>query len=309
MRRGVVAVAVAVLLSSCGGPKIPFQVVGKAVPVNVKFGKALPPVTVRPVPGGYIIVPQPIPPSPLGPIYFPPPPPKPIPCPKAGPLEFPDKAATGEVLKAPSGATYLYRTKGDRSLGDERQTYLESEIRQVGNIETTTDPVTNRETYRHVTTAANNIEVVMTSFVADQSQLAITGMEWFGGGKTTKFSPAAPLKIMPIPPRQTLVTGNHLDTWQSAATDPLSRMAVSVDGKVTGRARIDACGKMIDTWHAELRMHWVSPTDDYTTTWGIYVATQYGGVIVSEYSRTDGGTKDGLAFKENRTATITRVPV
>lgn len=308
MSRRLLGIA-ALLLTACGGPKVPLEVVGKSVPIKVSFGKGLPPVSVQPVPGGYILVPQPVPPEPLGPIRFPhPSPPKPPACPKASPLSFPEKAATTEILNPPKGAKYLFRTVGgERTIGPIKQTLPFIEERQVGNIETSVDPATGQTTIRYVVTATSTAEVVVSGFVADSRQLALTGIARFANGAWTSFAPPAPLQILPIPPRQALLLGNHLDTWQSAATDPLSQTTVSVDGKVISPARIDACGNILDSWLAELKVRWISPSEDTTATWRINVATQYGGLIISE-TITREGTLNGQPFKEKRTTHITQVP-
>jgi hypothetical protein len=57
---------------------------------------------------------------------------------------------------------------------------------------------------------------------------------------------------------------------------------LSLIGNVLGRARIDVCGKLVDTYTVALQGVLTSPTVQYLVSWRLQIATQYGGAIVQD---------------------------
>ena len=90
-----------------------------------------------------------------------------------------------------------------------------------------------------------------------------------------------------------LLAGLPIDAaepFQSSATDPKTGQTIFQDGAMRGRARVDACGDLVDGWRAET----TQTRSDIAGTVGFnYVlAPQYGGMIVLEEISTV--TADGV---------------
>jgi hypothetical protein len=307
MKRALAFVLLLALVA-CGGPEVPLQIVGKSVPVDVAFGPngALPDVGVRPVPGGFVIVPTPIPPDPLDPFEVPPPPAPLKPCPKADPLAFPKEVATDTVTEPPAAARYPFRVSGERTHGEQTESLPSIAFRTVGNIGRT---ITDDLRYDVAEATETEAEATIWSYQVTSRAIELTGVQHIVNGETSRFAPLTPIQILPLPPRQVDALGRGVTTWTSTGSDPVSQTTWVVDGQLIGdgKARVDACGEIIDTWLAELSVQTISPTEDTTATWRINVATQYGGLIVRETIATEG-TKDGRPYSEQRRTVISEVP-
>jgi hypothetical protein len=100
----------------------------------------------------------------------------------------------------------------------------------------------------------------------------------------TAFAPVTGLLMLPIP-----VTAD--ETWQSVAVDPKSGQTIVQNATVSRRARIDACGDLVDGWAVTARQVVASIRNVATTMeppqfgyfgYDYIVATQFGGMLIDE---------------------------
>ena len=81
------------------------------------------------------------------------------------------------------------------------------------------------------------------------------------------------LLLLPLP-----VVPSH--SWKSVAVDPKDGRTIELDGLVQGRAIIDACGELVEGW--AVTSQYTDSAIGQTITYDYAVATQYGGMLVSE---------------------------
>lgn len=70
------------------------------------------------------------------------------------------------------------------------------------------------------------------------------------------------------------------ETFQSTAVDPKSGQTIVQDGAMRGRARVDACGELVDGWRVETTQ--VRSDIGGQTTYNYVLAPQYGGMLILE---------------------------
>ena len=87
------------------------------------------------------------------------------------------------------------------------------------------------------------------------------------------FEPATGLLMLGLPVAPSLA-------FQSQAIDPKSGQAIAQDGVVRGRARIDACGDLVDGWRVETNQTRSDVAGQ--VAYNFVIATQYGGVPILE---------------------------
>lgn len=109
-------------------------------------------------------------------------------------------------------------------------------------------------------------------------------------GRTTSFPPGGGLLVLPLPIRAG-------ERFRSAAADAISGNAIQIDGTVQRRARVDACGEIIDGWLVDATL---TLGGGATTKYSYIVATQYGGILVQE--AVDGTFYDGTRQKVTYTS-------
>jgi hypothetical protein len=116
------------------------------------------------------------------------------------------------------------------------------------------------------------------------------------------FQPAGlGLEILPDP----VAVANNDTQYAGAATDPDSLTTLSLVRNVRARKRVDACGKLIDTYSVEMTGVLVSPTAQYQVGWTQQLATAYGGLDV-ESTLALSSPLDGFSW--SRTLRSTTVP-
>jgi hypothetical protein len=99
------------------------------------------------------------------------------------------------------------------------------------------------------------------------------------GQIVSSFAPTPGLLLLPLPV-------NSSDTWQSVGVDPKSGATTVINGTVTRRQRIDACGDLVDGWLVDATQ--VSGSAQNATpdagqiAYSYMVAPQFGGALVQE---------------------------
>lgn len=128
------------------------------------------------------------------------------------------------------------------------------------------------------------------------------------------FSPSTPLILMKTPASGNGVTPGY-QTWKDAQSDPAHGSSMRIDGAITGKVRVNACGTAIDAWEVQATITLVSapPTDaplgqvggptNLTITATYEVATGLGGQIVQE-SQQWSGTLDGQSISADWKSTL-----
>ena len=293
----------AVGATACAGPEPRLEFGGKAVPINVAFGKppsdaspspGAPAPVLQPGPGGIGVVPV-VPvggPSPMGvPSFAPdasPPAAPPAPaCPNQDPLSFPQREATNVVTDPVPEGAFPYRVTGSFTVNGKKTPYTATEVQTVKRLETD---------------AAGRMRYSMSSVVLGVPYTvtyAITPpLEAFGGeiglestvrdssdGSGASFRPVEPLRLLQL-------RAEKGARWTEAASDPLSASSATVDGEIADKVRLNACGKPVEAWKAVVTQRTITPGQSIVATRTLYFATGYGGLLVGEqvsYTGTAGG--------------------
>lgn len=310
-----VVLALALVAGGCGGPQPKLTFGGKAVPVNVSFGKpgeddprSNQPFVLAPVLGGVGVIPvaeerpttkitQPAPPPPPPPLVF---------CPQADPTDPADlpKAEAGrDFAGAPKLGLLPTRIEGKYTVNDKVEQFKETIQRFVFSSNTEA----NGTIRFGVFTQARGVSAT-SSYVSTQAADRVPGSfgldsiqtEGRGIDGRPSFRSPKPLTLMQMRPTPGL-------TWTDATTDPLSGAAFTVSGKVIGKSRIDACGQLVDAWQVALTQTVVTPLQRIDSEITYWVATQYGGLIVQE-SVSWRGTAGTDTVSGDYVATVNKDP-
>lgn len=325
---GRTAALIAVLsLVSCAGPAARVTIGGKALPIEVAFGRPAPevvprigrePTTVVPVPGGVGVIP--VPSKDTGGSYIVPGPkpgvvrpvPKPPACAPVPPGRFPDQAVMPDVNGLPVAGAYLVRYVADVT-EDGKERHIEGTgVHTVKNVQ----PVPGgRGGTFDMTVQFAGAEVTYTYGVQpppNPNQLPVgaptTGQinlrkaSGDGGlGYQAVFEPTTPIQVFPLPAFTN-------QTWSSSGVDAASQTTASVNGKVVaGDVVINACGTPVATWKTEATLAIESPNQDVQVTLVDYFATQHGGLPVAE-TQTYTGTAGGVPVSGTVSWTFNQAP-
>jgi hypothetical protein len=286
-------------LTACEGPKERLDFGGKSVPINVAFGKppatksVTPPpgTTLQPAPGGVGVVPF-VPGSGPGTVAVPSASPDialpPEPCPAQDPLKFPRREATNLVEQEVPEGQFPYRVTGSYTVNGKKTPYTQMVFETVKRL----DPdsagrrrfsvryallgVPYTTTYSVMAPPDPNIpgEVGLASLVRDTAD-----------GTGASFTPVDPLRLLQLRAEKGV-------SWTEATSDPLSASSSVVNGSITDKVRINACGQPVEAWKTQVTQRIITPGQDITSTRTLYIATGYGGLLVGEensYTGTAGG--------------------
>jgi hypothetical protein len=291
MRRPVLlGLALSLVLSACGGPKPSLTFGGKAVPVNVSFGKPgadgpKQAYVLAPVPAGLGVVPV------AGKVFRPtlptslPDTPPPAACPPANPADVEDqpKAEAGRDFAGPPKAGALpFSVKGKYVSaantvnfdGFMTRVVLDPAVDANGRItfavRSLALDVDTTATY--VSTQANASSVVEVPGEIGLKSVTAKGK---GIDGTPSFSAPDPVTLMRMRP-------NPGVTWNDGTVDPLTGTTFRVAGTVAGKDRVDACGQFVDAWRVALSQDVTTPLEQIHSEITYWFATQYGGLVVKE---------------------------
>ena len=317
MRLGVLLV-VALLLGGCGAPEAPLRMGFKEVASDVVLGDQ---TTPAPPAGGAPSGPfAPLPPSivalPPPPFEFvdrPPPaaPARPA-CPSADPLEAPSLEAGTTIDAPPADGQYVFRNRGTFEVsGPEarRGTFPETSLRTVKvtfrsedarvfdfTVAETLGDITTTTTYRVVRTAA-----VGTAEAADAGIYIRQVQSSRPGESPAVFTPIPELRLAALP----LVRGAQ---EEARGVDPTTAATMSFTSTVSGKARVDACGKPLDSFTLDLTDgSLLSPSQNLEFAATYAVGTQFGGLVLRD-SVAFTGTDGGAGISRSNTSTISKEP-
>lgn len=208
------------------------------------------------------------------------------PCPTAPPNEFP-APVTDVVEGTPQAGAYTWRVEGTQNLGPPigRTELPKTQARRIEDVEET-------ETGHRFTMVAEEVSIrsdrtVFTTYEIRQG-LPPTSTQEEGvylteivrhgqdGSVASRFNPSPAVQILPLP----VEPGAEVD---SVGVDPQNFAVLRVEGTVMEKKRIDACGKVVDSWLVDAFTTFVNPDgEDTRRNYDYGVATQRGGSIVFE---------------------------
>ncbi len=308
----VALVALAALLSACGStPGVPIGI--KEVSGDIVYADRTKPTAPPPVRGAD--------PFPSFPGFLSPPAPRvalptitttppttapPRACPEDDPLAVPAEAPA-IIPGQPLPGAYRFRQSGSVTSAG-RTTPLVAEIDH--RVDRVTAGATGAINF-DVGITENGATTTTTYSVVRrgaQDGLYLAAIRTNDAIGTSSFTPSSPVQLLPTP----TVKGTR---FSSAGTDPLGQVSIVINGTVTGKTRVNACGTPVDAWlvtvgsepqtGAPSRI--VGPQRNVTITGTYAVATQFGGLIVAEdlvLDGTEGG--DPVTIKRQDRINATR---
>ena len=328
-RQGVFLVAF--LLAACAGPKAPLSIAIKEVPSDVVLGAARrPELAVAPIPPSAL-------PIDLNSIdvfessvaadRFFEIPPTAEECPSADPFAAPALEAVNTISLPPAPGSYFFRNDGTfvvSGANAKKGAFPSLGQRHVKNLFKVTTPGSSEIRYRF------DIEVVLAplitlttySLVPEQSTtppgLDVTGsgdasatraglfiervQSQFPDGSTEDFNPATSLLVLPFP----ISPGVN---WNSAGSDVESGTAMAFTGVIGQKARVDACGVLLDAWTVRIDGRFgesegpgmtISPDSQTSFIADYAFGTQYGGLSLMDTVEMDRTSSQGSIHQKNQ---------
>jgi len=336
--------AVALVGSACSGPRDPIEVGVREFPTDVIFGAQgiseapqSPQQVATPAPSLVIRAPA-VPTGRLSPTQS-----TEVaagPCPRAHPFDAPKHEAPNRATVAPVPASYRYRNQGtyeyrqgnttnagvlpaqsSRTLKDVQRLGTQANAPYRFQIVEGLAGITTTTTY-HVTPESN---------LPGEAGLFIARIETVDSNTPNEvFSPQPMIKIFEFPALPNL-------NWKSSGADPTTGASMTIQGRIgidspdgedvgdepdiLTRARVDACGEVIDAWLVEIG----GPSDTakpdpaggtligpglknlrYKAVYAI--ATQFGAFSVYDNYQVTGTDSSGQTVKLVNEATISEVP-
>jgi hypothetical protein len=314
----VIGVVLAAVGTACGPPKAPTEVVMKELSTDIVYGSQHKPAAPAPVPAAnptpgfpsFIVAP---PPSVIRPVTSSPAPvvtqPTPSPtvppaaCPDDDPFTFPAEPAPRGVTTPPSAGAYTFRQGGTTRVGDAPPMALPaSAVRQVRNvaaapngditydvvIDSFGDTTTTSYAVRHTTGDPSLDGVSITHIVTRRAD-----------GTVDEFAPLSGARIIALPAGPGVM-------WNDVATDPIRSTSMVLQGQVTDRGRVNACGTVLDSWTVHVTGHLLGPAKDLTLDATYQIGTQFGGFVLAD-NVSMKGTDGGDAVEQTSNATINDV--
>lgn len=319
------------LASACSGPKLPLTVGVKEFPSDVILGnQAIPPAPPPPPalnlsPGFPGFIQPPPPPLPAIPL----PTPSSV-CPSAHPFDAPRYEAANRAMSPPVAGTYKFRNVGSLVFGDQEREYPAESDRTIRNPRRFGEDkpgspygfeIVSQLAGEETTTT---YAVVPESAVEDEAGIFLQEVRKKRiDGSSDRFAPLPAIKIVPFP----IVAG---DEWDSVGTDPINAITMMIHGRIgievpdgpdpgslpdlQPKARIDACGKVLDAWYVQISGvngapagRIVGPGKDLALKAVFAIATQFGGISVYDQVELEG-TDEGKRLVSDNEASILSEP-
>ena len=321
MRRSTALLpAAALLLAGCGPASrlnLDLRSVSITVPrIVTPAVEIVPPATV-PLPAPFptlprlaTLLPPPAAPAPAPPPLAIPPSVRATSCPKAGTFDAPQVPADPLVKHPPAADTYTQSSFG--SFSGAGSGSLDGSVRVVVTAlpPSTTTAGQPIETWSVARTAASGSSVEVYDLVeASPSASAIApgiylvGLAWQDKARgNLSFQPVGNgLQILPNP----VQAAQNATQYVGTATDPNTLTTLTLTRNVTGKKRVDACGKLIDTYTVAMTGTLASPGVQRDVTWTQQIATGYGGADAED---TLSLTSVTAGFTWTRTLRNTTLP-
>lgn len=231
---------------------------------------------------------------------------QPVACPEDDPLAVPTEEAGPSIPGSPLPGGYPFRQEGAIEVdGDVTETLPAETVHRVDDI-----VAMPGDSVRYNVAVDGIDATTVTTYEVSrrgvENGLHIVQIRTEDDVATDAFTPSAPIKVLPTPP----VTG---DRWSSSGADPLHRVGLTINGRILGKTRVNACGTPVEAWLVEVGdnpdtgqpSQITGPGKQLTITGTYAVATQMGGLIVAE-DLTLSGTDGGRQVEITRTAAINR---
>ena len=282
MRRVASVLALALLLTACG-PKSHLELGMRSV--NITAPRLITPA-VELVPAA----PEPFSVPEFAPIalptVLPPRPPVAAACPAADEFAVPDVPASVIIASPPAPATFVQTSQGEYVDANGKKTALD------GLVATTVSPAT--------TTTASNGQKTDSWFVihtdalrqqvwAEAYQLVhpltggtnpgiwLVGLAWVDARGKLVFQPTGNgVQLLPTP----IARATNDTQYIGAATDPTTLTTLQITRNVRDKARVDACGHVIDAYTVEVTGILTTTSDVRQVTWTQEWGTAFGAADV-----------------------------
>ena len=323
-RTSAALLAVSALLAGCGPAKhlsMDLRTVSISVPrlvtpalQIVPVAPIAPPAALPPLPP---VVTQ-LPPLPTAPPVAPvvQPPRAPL-CPKAGQFDVPDVTAVPVLGPAPVPATYTQTVAGAFATPSNAGAISDVVTQTVTLLPRTTSTVgqvidTWRVARVDASKKSTSVEVyrllhASTSPAATPAGIYLVGLAWSDPVRgTLSFEPTGNgIYVLPDPVALSTSGGAQ---YAGTGTDAGTLSTLTVIRNVTGRKRVDACGKLIDTYTVEMTGVLTTVSSQRQISWTQQLATPYGGLDVQDTMKLSAA--DGSSWwVATRTATAVPKPV
>ncbi len=270
-----------------------------------------PPASLPPVPPiTTYLPPSPAPGASAPPAVLTPPPA----CPTAGQFDAPEFAAPAAVKGIPANAEYVQKALGTYAENGTQKPLdgiVDVKVVRLPDSTTTANQAVRSWRVERHNGKASSVEVYQlvgpSSLASAASPVSpgiyLVGLAWDDPtrGKLTFQPTGNGLWILPDPVAEATNDTQYVGT----ATDPNTVTTLELLRNVRAHKRVDACGKLIDTFTVEMSGTLVSPTDQYQVSWTQQLATAYGGLdVASTFSLVSPLT----TFRWSRSLTSTTVP-
>jgi hypothetical protein len=215
-------------------------------------------------------------------------------CPQAAFSVEPAVKTTPTVLKPPARADYIYRMDGHSTFRGVDTIPGVELFRRVDNSVDHKDGTFSFD----VVEAQPGQQASVTSYIVDQR----TGLAAYDGifiaqvvtknqdGSIDQFAPTPPIKILSLP-------AVAEDTFEGAGTDGVHNITQEIFGTIVKEGRVDACGTVLGGWEVHATGRIMSPTKNIAIDATYTIATQFGGLSISDHLNLDG-TDGGPAADE-----------
>ena len=227
------------------------------------------------------------------PTFAPPAPVAPPSCPKAGPLDVPAKPASIDVPAPPAAGVYVQTATG--SYAGSTATPAAGSLAGPVTVEVKPLPSASslagqkvdswqviRTDAAHSSTVIEAYQLVHPSTApgATAGGIYLVGLGWKDPVRgELSFQPTGnPLEILPVPVQVASNGTQHANS----ATDPNTLTTLTIIRNVTGRKRIDVCGKLVDTFRVEITGTLTTADTQWQVSWNQHLATSYGGADVED---------------------------
>lgn len=242
-------------------------------------------------------------------------------CPTAPPTEAPDVVAPDNASSPPAEGLYLWQRSGTRNVVVQGASYTSPISGYESRLVRAVDKISaTRWTFEVVQPDLSGATLVTTYAVnTDPTEVEnpTTGNRGVAApyvGQTTRvgeplrgltlerqdtydgngiligtFDPADPVLLAPLP----VLSG---ETWTSVGVDPRSGQTIRVDGIMSRRDSVDACGTRLDAWLSDMTVTY-SGSQETVRELDLFVSTELGGMPIGERiseKSNDGGTIDAF---------------
>jgi hypothetical protein len=234
-------------------------------------------------------------------------------CRTAGPFDAPALTAVQEIAGPPAPDTFTQATLGAFRSGAKTGSLVGTITTSIQKLPTSTNSTGQRVDawiVQHADLAKGALAVEAYQFVhpnpsplATASGVYLVGLAWKDSVRgSLVFQPVGNgLFIVPNP----VALASNPAQYVGVATDPATLTTVALTRNVTGRARVDLCGELVDTFTVTMTGTLTSPGVQRQIAWTQQIATGYGAANVDQ---TLSLTSPVDGFNWTRTERNTKAP-